>query len=95
MNKNSDLHSRGLIANSPDEVGTIIFVETMLDQSKQYQDLNSYSSFKFRIFIVDAASKQIVARKELKVDKFNPPSSIKGLTKIYPYDKLDAFIASL
>ena len=94
-NEDSDLHKAGLIAGSPKEVGTVIFVHNSIDQSKEYTGQKVYNSHKFHVYLVDAATGVITGSCELKVDKFDPPSSIKGSTSLYPYNKLDQFIASL
>jgi hypothetical protein len=95
-NGNEDLHKAGLIASSPEEVSALIFVHTMLDQTKLYEGGATYSSRKFHIFVVDPASGEVRGSTELKVDKFDPPSSVKGTGVIlYPYEKLDKFIESL
>ena len=94
-NENSDLHKAGLIAGSPQEVGTVIFVHTLIDQYKEYAGQKAYISHKFHVYVVDAATGEIKGTRELKVDKFDPPSSIKGSTILDPYNKLDQFIASL
>jgi hypothetical protein len=94
-NQLSDLHDAGLIASSPEEVGTIVFVHTLSDQSKLYERLRVYASHKFHVFVVDAATGEIKGATELKVDKFAPPSSIKSTVSLYPYEKLDKFIESL
>jgi len=94
-NENSDLHKAGLIASSPQEVGTVIFVHTLIDQYKEYAGQKAYISHKFHVYVVDAATGEFKDTRELKVDKFDPPGSIKGTTILDPYDKLDQFIASL
>ena len=94
-NQLSDLHTAGLIASAPEEVGTIVFVHTFSDQAKLYEGLRVYASHKFHVFVVDAATGQIKGATELKVDKFDPPNSIKSTVTLYPYDKLDKFIESL
>jgi hypothetical protein len=95
-NKSSDLHKAGLIASSPEEVSALVFVHTLLDQVKLYEGGATYSSRKFRVYVVDPASGEIRGSTELKVDKFDPPSSVKGTgVSLYPYEQLDKFIESL
>ena len=95
-NKNDDLHKAGLIASSPEEVSALVFVHTLLDQVKLYEGGATYSSRKFHVFMVDPATGEIKGATELKVDKFDPPSSVKGTgIRLYPYEQLDKFIESL
>ena len=95
-NKNDDLHKAGLIASSPEEVSALVFVHTLLDQVKMYEGGATYSSKKFHIFVVDPTTGEIKGVTELKVDKFDPPSSVKGTGVIlYPYEQLDKYIESL
>jgi hypothetical protein len=94
-NQLSDLHDAGLIASSPEEVGTIVFVHTLTDQFKLYEKNSVYASHKFHVYTVDAATGQIKGSTELKVDKFDPPSSIKSSVLLYPHEKLDKLIESL
>ena len=95
-NRNDDLHEARLIASSPEEVSALVFVHTLLDQVKLYEGGATYSSHKFHIFVVDAASGEVMGSTELKVDKFDPPSSVKGTgVTLYPYEQLDKFIESL
>ena len=95
-NENSELHERGLIANSPEEVGTIVFVHTMLDRNQQFAGQAAYTNYKFHLFVVDLATGNLICTTELKVDKWDPPSSVEGTgISNYPYEKLDKFIESL
>jgi hypothetical protein len=95
-NENRDLHEAGLIASSPEEAGALVFVHTLIDQTKLYEGGATYTAYKFRVYVVDPASAEVRGSTELKVDKYNPPSSVKGTgVSLYPYDKLDKFIESL
>ena len=96
-NDSSDLHQAGLIAGAPEEVGTVVFIHTLLDQSKQYEGLASYSTHKFHVFLVDAATGKVVGRREIRrPEKFDPPATVKGSgPSLYPYEQLDQFVASL
>ncbi len=95
-NENSDLHKAGLIASSPEEVGALVFIHSVNDQTKLYEGGATYTAYKFRVYVVDPASGEIRGSTELKVDEFKPPSSVKGTgVTLYPYDKLDKFAESL
>ena len=94
-NQLSDLHNAGLIASSPEEVGTLVFLHILNDQSKMYEKMGVYASHKFHVYTVDAATGKITDSTELKVDKFDPPSSIKSSVSLYPDEKLTKLIESL
>lgn len=94
-NQLSDMHNAGLVASSPEEVGTLVFVHTLRDQAKLYERNRVYASHKFHVFVVDPATGEIKGATELKVDKFDPPGTIKDTVTLYPYEKLDKLIESL
>ena len=94
-NQLSDLHDAGLIASSPEEVGTLVFVNTLPDQSKMYEKMGVYASHKFHVYTVDPATGQIKGSTVLKVDKFDPPNSIKSSVLLYPHEKLTKLIESM
>lgn len=94
-NELSKLHDAGLIASSPEDVATLVFVHILTDQSKLYEKNGVYMSHKFHVYTVDAATGRIQGSTELKVDKFDPPGSIKSSVLLYPTEKLDKLIESL
>jgi hypothetical protein len=86
-------HNAGLIATTPEEVGTIIHIEEMMDQSVKSSSNQVYCSFKYRIFMIDALTGKIRSRHELKVDKLNQPDSISDYTEFRP--NMDLFLESI
>jgi hypothetical protein len=94
--RNADFYSQDFLASKPEEVGTVVFIHQLTDQSKMYEKNKVYSHDKYQVFVVDAKSGEIKGAKELKVDeKFNPPNLIKDTTVIAPDEKLKEFIRSL
>jgi hypothetical protein len=84
QNVNWRLHESGLIASSPEEVGTIVFIHAFLDRSALYQarphypeeGQATYSLMYYKVYIVDKLSGEIVGRLELHLTGL-PPSTIK------------------
>lgn len=94
--RNADFYSQELLASKPEEVGTVVFIHQLTDQSKMYEKNKVYSHDKYQVFVVDAKSGEIKGAKELKVDeKFNPPNLIKDTTVVAPDEKLKEFIRTL
>lgn len=94
--RNADFYSADFLASKPEEVGTVVFIHKLTDQSKLYEKNKVYSHDKYQVFVVDARSGEIRGAKELKVDeKFDPPTLLKNTTVIEPVEKLREFIRSL
>lgn len=94
--RNADFYSADFLASKPEEVGTVVFIHKLTDQSKLYEKNKVYSHDKYQVFLVDAKSGEIRGTKELKVDeKFDPPNLLKNTTVLEPAEKLREFIRSL
>jgi len=102
QNVNWRLHESHLIASSPEEVGTVVFIHSFRDRSALYQTKPGYAEegqaiytlMYYKVYIADTTSGEIVGRAELH-STWVPPPTIQGSETEEPVAELADYVIHL